>query len=413
MSKPVTYSVLIRNGQKRCFEDLWARLYRELLWGPDAYEKWLNQGSEIDGEPEELSGVAIVDFDTKQLRWGEDGDIHEPPRAQAVHQRLLEQAWPGFTITFLSVDELYVEVQGSAERDEVDSEYVDRPNTVRDATLCLDEDDDIEEDYDDEEIDYPKAWLTIIDKDGKPKQRVLIEVSVDLIAGRESAIKRLLKLDAVAIPPEIAVKEGLWINRRDKKVGFWGGNEARRDFAMLKRSWSEWSVVWSDNGYADQCAISDRPGIPLSDAHVLAKFVPRILCAQKINMATVFGSVGGELRKTAMKATGCLVFVLALPILLAGFFMDKLKEASYATWALVAITAVVFKVIEYRVTSKFKQGPLNTPIEVPDKKPPVAGPLDQDERRAGLDRILRACGFPSLAELEPYLPDGPSLHNLL
>jgi len=211
MSKPVTYSVLIRNGQKRCFEDLSAPLYRELLWGPDAYEEWLNQGSEIDGEPEELSGVAIVDFDTKQLRWGEDGDIHEPPRAQAVHQRLLEQAWPGFTITFLPIDELYVEVHGPAERDEDDSEYVDRPNTVRDATLCLDEDDDIEEDYDDEEIDYPKAWLTIIDKDGKAKQRVLIEVSVDLIIGRESAIKRLLKLDAVAIPPEIAVKEGLWI----------------------------------------------------------------------------------------------------------------------------------------------------------------------------------------------------------
>ena len=52
MSKPVAYSVLIRNGQKRRFEEVWVTLYRELLWGPDAFEAWLEAGEEAGYEPQ-------------------------------------------------------------------------------------------------------------------------------------------------------------------------------------------------------------------------------------------------------------------------------------------------------------------------------------------------------------------------
>ena len=64
MSRSAAFCVLIRDGQQQRYAEVWASLRRELIWGADEFEAWLVAGGEADWEPEDISAVAVVDFDT-------------------------------------------------------------------------------------------------------------------------------------------------------------------------------------------------------------------------------------------------------------------------------------------------------------------------------------------------------------
>lgn len=461
MSKPVAYSVLIRNGQTRRFEEIWVTLYRELLWGPDAFVAWLEAGEEAEYEPEELSGVAIVDFDSQTLQWGEQ-EVESLPVVQIAKRKLLQQAWPGFEITYLSHGQMYKVVRNvarldgsaavhsddKAENDDrapaisiggLDDDFEDdsptgndaankpdddnqddnplgyRPQTVREAAGQADNDEASEDDEDGEDDeqddvddpDFPGAWITIIDQNGKVRQRRMRELSKDLLTGVRTSVQDLAQLQAAEVPPEKSVTEGFWINVKDKQIGIWGGHVTLGCLDTLQKSWPKWKVDWAVNGYRDQCSVSGVPGMPMSDSEVLAKFIPQVLSAKKMDFGEMFNAVGGSLRKTAMKATGCLVIVLSLPILIGGLFFGKLKEAGYAVGTLVLIVVIAFKFIEFRLKGKFKKGPFNQLNTVSENRPPVAGPLNPQERQRELDKLLKACGFPTVSELQPHFPENP------
>ncbi|MCA9050872.1 MAG: hypothetical protein KDA89_19175 [Planctomycetaceae bacterium] len=485
MSKPVAYSVVIRNGRKQRFEEIWVTLYRELLWGPDAFVEWLEAGGETDYDPEELSGVAIVDMDSQTLQWGEESS--EPlPCVQVALHKLMQQAWPGFEITILSRGQMYkvvrsvARLEGPAARhsdddddgeaddadadaddddadadddarvpivitgldddleddspanddfdddaDEDDQEYDPfdyRPSTVREASGLYDEDEDDEdedefsdddEDVDEDELDeddesdWPSAWMTIVDQNGKVRHRRIHQIPKDLLTGVRTAVQDLAQLKAAEVPAEEFVTEGFWINVKDRQIGIWGTHATLECFDTLQKSWPKWKVVWAVNGYSDQCTVSGIPGMPMSDTDVLVKFLAQVLSTKKMDFGDVLGAVGGGLKKTAVKATGCLVAVLSLPILLGGFFFGKLKESGYAIGALVVIVAIAFKVIEFRLKAKFKKAPFNLPNAVSERRPVVAGPLDPKKREEELDRLLTACNFPAVSELRPHFPENP------
>lgn len=120
--------------------------------------------------------------------------------------------------------------------------------------------------YDD---DTHRAWLTIIDEQGKVRHRNLEQVPEDLIGAEESAVQELSGLKAAEVPPEKSVREGMWINLKDKQIGFWGGAQARCDLKRLQQSWKNWDVHWAEQGYADQCAVSGLPGVPMTDTEAL------------------------------------------------------------------------------------------------------------------------------------------------
>lgn len=88
--------MVIRDGQKQCYEDRWASPCRELLWGADDLEEWLAQGYETDYDPEELSGGVVLNFDSREVLWFER-EAFEIPRVQIVHQKLMEEVWPDFS----------------------------------------------------------------------------------------------------------------------------------------------------------------------------------------------------------------------------------------------------------------------------------------------------------------------------
>ena len=56
---------------------------------------------QVEWDPEDISSVALVDFDNKKLLWGEQ-DGFETARSYSVYNRLLNKTWPGFSIEQLS-----------------------------------------------------------------------------------------------------------------------------------------------------------------------------------------------------------------------------------------------------------------------------------------------------------------------
>lgn len=426
MSRSVAYSVLIRDGQKKYYADVWGTLYRDLIWGPEAYEEWLKQGQEMEDEPEEISGSVIVDFDRRELRWGECEAL-DLPRSQELHHRLMQASWPGYSITLLPHAEIESEVRGheDSNADDPDEEGASegtsipgRASTVSEVSDSTDDAaGDSEDDESDEEEDDPspptKAWLTIIDQNGKIRQRTLEQISADLVTGVKAAVQELARLKSAEVPPEKSVKEGMWINLRDKEIGFWGCVDARRDFEKLKQGWSKWNVRWADEGYVEQCRIGGVSGVPMTNAEALARFVPTLLSTKKIDPLGIFQSMGGAFRKTAMKATGCLIVMLAIPILIIGYFMGKMAEAGYTIGGLVVLSAMAFKLIEFRIRKKFRDSALSARFGGDEERPPVSGPMDEAVRRRRLDSLLASCKFPLIKELEPHFAKAPSIEDLM
>lgn len=458
MSKPVAYSVVIRDGQKQHYEEVWVNPYRELIWGPKAFVEWLEAGGETEDEPEELSGIAIVDFDSQTLQWGQQ-EVESLPAVQLAQQKLLQQAWPGFEITYLSDDQMYKvarsmvrpagassirydndedsddhQVPGIAIAGLEDDDFEDRSSrndedeepddddgpmacrvpTVREAAEHYDDDEDDsendedeDEEEDDDDDDFPSAWVTIVDQHGKVRHRRIHQITKDLLTGVRTAVQDLAQLKAAEVPPEKSVTEGFWINIKDKQIGIWGGHATLACLDTVQKSWPKWNVIWAANGYRDQCTLSGVPGIPMTDTEVLVNFIPQVLSAKKMDFGEIFSAMGGGLKKTAMKATGCLVLVLSLPILIGGIFLGKPKEAGFAILTLGVVVAVIFKVIEFRIKSKFKNAPFNQSLDIPSNRPPVAGPLDPQERQTELDRLLTRCGYPTVGDLQPHFPEDP------
>lgn len=417
MGKSVSYTVLKRDGRERRFEDVWATLFRELLWGPEAYEEWISHGEEIDWEPEDLSSIAIIDFDTKTLAWGEIEGL-ELPRARASHAKMLQEAWQGFTIIFLPEREMYaaahVQTSNHEDQDEDDERWSDRPETVRDACGLYDsEDDDPEDEQEEDEYndDDHRAWVTLVDRKGKIRQRNLSLVSSDLLSASKTAIQALANAKPAEVPPEKSVTEGLWIDMKTNEVGFWGGISAAKDFPRLQSGWPKWRVRWAENGYAEQCHLSDHPGIPMTDSEALAEFLPTVLSTKRMDFTAIIGAFGGELKKTALKAIGCLIFALAIPILITGFFLGKLKESGYAVLALFVLTTIAYKFTESRLKRRFNDASINKNEDQHLDRPDVAGPLDEKERRSQIEALLAACGYPQLKTIEPHFSEDEMLEN--
>ncbi|MEZ6090659.1 MAG: hypothetical protein R3C05_22105 [Pirellulaceae bacterium] len=428
MSRSAAYFVLIRDGKASCFAEVWGTLYRELVWGPEAFEAWLTAGEETDWEPEDVSGIAIVDFDSRTLAWGES-DVVMSPRGHLLYCRLLENSWPGFSLIDMSISELYRRLDaltddGDELRDRDDEEsgpWEPRPDTVREAIENFrgiddedededydDEDDEDGDDDDDDDFDPPfseyckGAWITIIDQDGKLRQRGMSAVSVDLLSGDRSTIDELIALEPVEVPEEKYVTEGLWMDLGNRTIQFWG-TEGLSVVHRLRSGWPDWNVALADQGYRQQCQISGLDGKPMSDAEALAEFLPHVLSNKRMTLANVFGAMGGSLKKSAIKATGCLTFVLALPILLVGFFMDQWKAAGYALLTLVIIVVVLFKFVEMKIKSKFNRSGMSArDHDLEEQRPPVAGPLDETTRKKRISQMLVDCGLPTMAEVEPH-----------
>jgi hypothetical protein len=344
--------------------------------------------------------------------WTADDDKLRIPKTAQCFDRILRTAWPGYEIhqAITGLPEL-AKAAGVPHAEDYDSQLDSRPETVRYAAGLEDDDDDEdgsdEEDEDDECDaeggfgDEPRAWLTIVDAGGAVRHRQLTILSQDLLGAADGVIEAATQLSATEVPPEKLVTEGMWIDQKKRQIGLWGGERTRTELPGCKAAWHGWSVDWANGGYEDHCRISGPSGVPMSEVESLAEILPTILSTKRFDLANVMGAVGGELKKTAMKATGCLLGIICFPVVLFGFFSGQWQAALITIGVVIALVVVIFKVVEFRFKRSF-----GAKLNPPDREnvAPVAGPLVEKDRRARIDQLLAASGFPPLAKIEPGFP---------
>ncbi|MEM7477448.1 MAG: hypothetical protein AAF483_20885 [Planctomycetota bacterium] len=417
MSRSADYIVLIREGNKETYAEVWGNLYRELMWGPEDFEQWVRTGGSIEEEPGELSGLAIVNFDNHSLTWGTCNPL-DMPKSQALLEKMIATSWADFTVRHVGVSRLHATARSSNASDgliaweQEDDDYSYRPKTIQEAaeyfmpgTVHMDGD-AAHEDYDDDETpfseDLPGAWIAIHDDHGDLLHRGLSELPLDLLSNREQPLNQLTQLPAVQVPEEEFVTEGLVIHAHEKRLFYWG-----TDFEdvgrRLQQCWEGWTVTSATSGYMRQCELCKLNGQPLSESKALAAFLQQVLSTKRMSIGNWLGAVGGSIKRTAIRATGCLTVILALPIVLSAIFMNKWKEAGFALATLVAIVVVAFKFVEFLLKSKFQASVLAAKDEdLESQRPPTAGSKDATDRKQKLGELLATCNLPCLAEIEPF-----------
>lgn len=408
MSEPAIFG-LIRDGETRYYADRWAVvfLHREIMYGPDDFEAWVTQLDELDYWEEECCGGAVADYDRKKLIWCGEGQSLQVPRINAVYNRLLQAAWPGFEVTYAhqGMKDLS-EALGAEDGGEWYGE--ERPESVREAARIYEDDELDEEDEDDEEYqrfdkDDIRAWVTIVEAEGAIRHRHLSQLSEDLLTSSSESFQFLLDLPADEVPPEGVVAEGMWLDQANKSIGVWGGHSLHTRLPDIQSAWQDWSVQWAERGYEQQCGVAGPAGVPMKDEEALAKVLPSILTTKRFDMSTVLGAIGGGLKKTAMKATGCLLVVICLPLVIFGLVSGNWTAVLISIAVTCAIVITAFKVIEYKVKKSFNNKmPMGGNAE---DAPPAAGPLDELQRRQRIDQLLAEAGLPALAKVEPYFPE--------
>lgn len=419
--------VFVRDGNKTIFADRWAGalMQREILWGPAALEQFATQLTETSAD--EMSyreqGV-LVDYDAKQLMWSGDAGSGGVPTTKTAFQKLLQTAWPSFEIIICPEGVPVSQPTGlESDEDSFDEEEEDpfygRCTAIADvaqfeggtAVQVVDADDGFEG----FEPDDTRAWLTLISK----KQRVihahLMELPVDVLQPAASLGNTISKLKRATVPRESVVTEGIVIDMPAKMVSIWGGDTllARRD--QIDTGWKNWTVNWID-GYRGHCQAANVDGMFMSDAEAIAPMIPMLLSTKRFDPSALLGAMGGGIKKTAAKLTGCLYLLVCLPILIFATFSGQWIAALVTMLVTLIIFFVIFKSVERKVKKKMAPATeMATGAKGgPDQStPPSAGPQDADERKATLDALLQKSGFPSLENVMQHCDPDDDLFSML
>lgn len=416
MSEPAVF-VLIRDGEKRFFVDSWASatLRREVMWGPDDFQAWVEQFEQLEEWSDDCSDGALVDYDKQTLVWSGDVSSFQTPRIWQTYSRLLATAWPNFTVKLASqgIEDIaaYLGLPRADDDDDIEDNEIDdeddyelRPLKLEDARR-----DDPEEEEDDED-DSLRAWITLVEEDGTTRQRQLSQLPLELLKCEPAVIAALAELPPAEIPKETLVSEGIILNPSKKTARIWGSDELLGRMKQFGKLWKGWQLKWTHRGYLEQCAASGTKGLPMSEIDVLARILPLVLSTEQVNLGVFMDALGGGVKKFAKKATGCLIFVLCIPLVLFGVFSGNWTAVFYAMSATIVVVIGMY----WLVARKFRKA---VACKVPktagdDQESVVAGPQEEAARKSRIDQLLRQAKLPRLAEVEPHFPEKSGLEVL-
>ncbi|MGI9515538.1 MAG: hypothetical protein ACR2NP_00710 [Pirellulaceae bacterium] len=413
MSEPAIF-VFIENGQRRMFADRWGGifLFRELVWGPAALEEWAKQFAPLPADELEyldspINAGVVVDLDQRTMIWSGEYDTLRLQRVFDVYARMLGAAWPGYQVSCCPLGIEFGPVTGFVCATTVDDHW-GRPDRFIEAAGLDDDDepfdnDDAEFDEDDEPFADLGAWVTIIDESNAVIHRRMYQLSQDIFRNPGQVLGQLTTLPDAKVPAEALVAEGIWIDQGKKQVVIWGDEKLRFKLAEMQDMWTGWNVLWSDNGYQQQCAAAGPAGQPLSDQDALSKILPVMLSAQRFDMQNLLGAIGSGLKRSALRATGCLFVFLCLPLVIFGIFSGQWRAVGISVAITFILLAAGFKYLEYRFKRSMRGKIPGEPAQ--SAGPPVAGPLDETQREARLNELLGASGLPSVESVRPFFPD--------
>jgi hypothetical protein len=417
MIEPALFA-LIRDGQTTWYLDPCGSqmLIRNLVWGPEALEHWLQQHDafdEWDSEEQEIVAGVVVDFDAQAMLWYADDGLQHA-RSCRLADRLIETAWSGFEILYSNTGiadvllaaglagarpehRVLVDVQA-----DVDSDF----DPLAGRCETVEEQAEYDEDLDPDDEDERFAWITIVDDDNCVHHRLLGETPVDVIYNRGPTLAQLLDLSSAEIPAEINVTEALLFDMANQTIRVWGGRHVAALETALQGSWVGWTVTLQQgDGYGEQCRISGPVGAPMSDAEALGSVLPVLLSTKRIDASMILGELGKSLKGCAIRIVATVTGLICLPFLIFALVTGNWKATGITVLVIIAIVTILFKVLERRWKRGFAKtmadrNVLSDPIE--SSHPVVVGPTDGKKRRRELDDLLRKAGMPTVAEVEPF-----------
>lgn len=402
--------VLVRGGDRRYYFDPlgFQYLYRDLVWGPEAFEDWAMEADEIDDWDENVDGGVVIDFDARMLVWSGQRDAMTCPAVANVYQRLLDHAWPHFQVEYAArgmADLAIAADLPDAENYRFEPEA--RYESIADAIGLADEELDGDAIKGDEPIDVfddydPRAWVTLVDDQGDAYQIQLQQISMDLIDADADLVTTIKRLPQSDVPKEAQVIEGMWIDVPRREVGVWGSPDFQLHFSAIESRWQGWIVRTEDVGYMDQCRVGGKAGTLLSDAEAIGMIAPMILSNKRVKFQDMVGEIGAGIKSMALRATGCLTTMLILPVLLFALVSGDWRSAGITIAILIVAIGATFKWIELKVRRKFNPNFQRHASESNTKttRPDAAGPIDPIQRRQKLDALLLKADLPSLTKVE-------------
>ena len=267
-------------------------------------------------------------------------------------------------------------------------------------------------DFDD---DDDRVWVTVIEPAGTVRHRQLPALPADVLDGDPDAIALLLAMPADDVPDEAVTLEGLIIDQSRPAVYHWSAPGRAAHFSRIQSggfnqpSDSDGYAAGSNDGYAVEsidgydahCRLTGPAGTPMSDAQALGKVFPLLVSTKVFDLSGMVDAIGGKIKRVAVLGTGCALVAINFPVLLFGLISGNLRAAAITIAVVTVIGIVLFQIAKVKFRRRFDPRK-NESAQDDGGPPPVAGPIDETERRAELDRRLKAAGLPSIAAAEPY-----------
>ncbi len=421
MIEPAMFAV-IRDGETTLYRDPSgsAMVARNLVWGPETLETWLLQRQPADHFDEDADAGAVIDFDAQALLWYGDLDLIEHVRGHDLLDVLIETAWSGFEVLYATDGLLDLRiaagdeslrrnpgliVQDGEEDDCGDDAFEDRFQTIQDDLLESEDLGELEE----VDSDTRFSWIVILDHQGAVHHRRLTRLTMDVIQNEGDPINELLGVPSCDVPAEANLVEGIIVDQNTRSISLWGGRSMPNVECLMRLHWPGWKIiVIPRGGYQQQCQASGPPGQPLDDAEALGDVIPQLLFTKRVDPALILGTVGDSVKGCLKQVVGGLTFLVCLPFAIFALFTGNGKVGGLIIGLIVFTVVIVFKWFEFRWKRNFRlslQAAAEANGEDSVGHAIVAGPLDDQARRGGLDALLKKSQLPGLAQIEPHFVD--------
>ncbi|MCA9139791.1 MAG: hypothetical protein KDB00_23625, partial [Planctomycetales bacterium] len=306
MIQPAMFA-LIRDGQTTLYSDNGGAdlIARNLVWGHDALERWLTDRQPDHQFDTDCSAGAVVDFDAKALLWYTDDDVIGHPRSIQMLDSLIQTAWSDFEILYADgMPDLMIAAGDSISHanDRQIRIRADRFDPLESRCETMEDAVEFGEEFEPEDEYGRFAWFTILDHNDSIHQRLLSEITLDVIRNERAPLKRLMKMQSCDVPAEINVTEGMSIDEANKTIRLWGGRNITSVADAMRDGWIGWDIKCETSaGYDHQCQWSGPEGRPMTAVEALGSVVPILLMTDRIDPAMILGEIGKSFKRFVVK----------------------------------------------------------------------------------------------------------------
>jgi hypothetical protein len=391
--------ILTRNGQTESYRDPWGGvfLFRELIWGPEAFETWARQLTKANLGDDSFHAGAVIDFDTKSLRWHADYDVFRSRRSQLAHDQILANAWEEFDVTPYTVTS-WLTFVGTTENDPQLFEPAMQIDDVVIVPTRLNADPSNESTP---SLETRLTWITLRESTDSFRHVLASHLTDDVLMADSEALDKLSSIPTCPPPAERQVSEGITIDVAQRTINVWGGRHLHERFQQFSQSTPSWTLTWEDDGYSSHCQGVGESGVEMSDAELVASFLPYLLCANRFDLESYLEAMSSRTLGRLRRITGLMALFLGLPLVGLGLVNGNWVPAII----LVLCLTLAWKLAQRQARHFIRRQQIEASRF--DASAVSAGPTQVPQRRSILGNTLAKAGLPWNAQVETCMESDP------